>query len=83
MQFGEVTADVRIHRDDVPGREDQVIKVWERRLDDGVEEIDFDLRRYRVESLAFDGVGDCFETDSLAFVGGVFEDCAALAGGRI
>jgi hypothetical protein len=54
VEFWKVTANIGVDRDNVPRCDNQIVKVGKGGFDDVVEEIRLDLRRYGVESLAFD-----------------------------
>lgn len=74
----EVAADIAIHVNHVPRRNDQVIEVGECGLDDVVEEIHLDLRWNSVESFTLDVVGNRLQTHPLALVRDVPGNFCAL-----
>jgi hypothetical protein len=68
VEFSKVAANIGVDRDDVPRCDDQIVEVWKGGLNDVIEEIHLDLRRYGVEGLAFDVFRDRLQPDPLALV---------------
>jgi hypothetical protein len=79
VEFWKVTANIGVDRDNVPRCDNQIVKVGKGGFDDVVEEIRLDLRRYGVESLAFDVFRNGLQPDPLALVRGMLNDLFALA----
>ena len=74
VKIWKVATASRIDCDHVPGRNHQVVKVWECRIDDRVEQINFDVARNRVEGLTLRIFRDCVETNAFALVGDMLND---------
>jgi hypothetical protein len=74
VKIWKVATASRIDCDHVPGRNHQVVKVWECRIDNGVEQIYFDVAGNCVEGLALRIFRDCIETDAFALVGDMLND---------